>query len=663
MGVETPYERAVQEMIKKVARETRKEGGETDLFPFDSPRRGQAEFLSNARSVLEGGGHLIAHAPTGLGKTAVALTAAVEAALALDKVVFFLTSRQSQHRLAVETLRLMRKKRGIVAVDVISKKDMCLQPNRPDGPSFFLYCAEMIKRGRCSFYKNHDPDGYVKPVQHPFHVEELVRIGEKHGMCPHRMAMDLLAEADVVVCDYNYLFSDMLEQTLSRLARPIEDIIVVVDEAHNLPGRIQSQQTFSLTPYLVDEAYRECRGQLRIQRHLEALRDFFEKMNRKAGYNPMKVVEEDSPDERVQSVEAAGKKESGEFLVEKEELVDFVERSLRGTLSYLTYDEFSMLLRSVGEKAAAAGATSASVEIADFLDKWKEDRESAVRFFRGGPYPRLTYRVMDPSLLAREVFAGVHASLLMSGTLYPMEMYRDLLGMENRRTVLKEYPSPFPRENRPVIVDASVSTVYRERGEEMYRTIASHLSEVLAGVPKNAAIFFPSYQVLEEVNRYLEVYPKRRWVEQQGMKKEEKDLLLDRLLEEKKSGEGMVVLGVMGASLAEGVDYRDNALDLVAIVGFPLAPPTLETALMVDFYKDRFGEEKGELYGYVQPAMNRVLQAAGRAIRSAEDRAVILLMDNRFLWKRYRRCFPEDFQPKRVKDVAAFVRDFFVMHP
>ena len=156
-------------------------------WPFDRVRPGQAEFLADARAALAGRRHLLAHAPTGIGKTAVALVAALEVALAQDKVVLFLTSRQSQHRIAIETLkRLEGKGARIACADVIAKQDMCLQDGRPAyGRAFHEFCDLKVKTRRGSFYARNDDAVVAAVLQRPLHVQELIQASAACRVCPH----------------------------------------------------------------------------------------------------------------------------------------------------------------------------------------------------------------------------------------------------------------------------------------------------------------------------------------------------------------------------------------------------------------------------------------------------------------------------------------------
>jgi len=189
----------------------------------------------------------------------------------------------------------------------------------------------------------------------------------------------------------------------------------------------------------------------------------------------------------------------------------------------------------------------------------------------------------------------------------------------------------------------------------MYRKIGDRISTVAALIPGNLAVFFPSYMIMESVIPYLN--SKKRIIrEDRGMRKEDKDKVYDLLLSLKEQGSG-ILTGVMGGSFAEGIDYAANALDGVVVVGVPLSPPSIEVKSLIEYYNRKFG--RGNLYGYTYPAMNRVLQAAGRCIRSEDDRGVIVLMDERFGMRKYLDCFPSDFRVIITDEWEEMIEEFF----
>ncbi len=223
----------------------------TDLFPHDAVRKGQGQFLENARSCMSNRIHLLAHAPTGLGKTAVSLSAALETTLENDGFIFFLTSRQSQHSVAIETLKRIWRKRQIACIDLIAREDMCLSRRSGHTP-----CVEGED---CYFLKGEAREAAERLLRSPLHVHESIRLCLKAGACPYMAAMAALKEADVAVCDYNQVFGKPEFSLLDRTERSPEETVLIVDEGHNLPSRIMRNNTGVLSEMLLDTALSSAR--------------------------------------------------------------------------------------------------------------------------------------------------------------------------------------------------------------------------------------------------------------------------------------------------------------------------------------------------------------------------------------------------------------------
>jgi Rad3-related DNA helicase len=235
------------------------------LFPFDAIREGQRRLARDVTLAVQGRRHLVAQAPTGLGKTAASLAPALQHALAEGKLVLFLTSRQSQHRIAVQTLRAIQETRGaaFTLVDLVSKRDMCLRREASEmHPARFPdFCSRETRTRSCPFLGEVGEETLERVRSGVLHVEELMHASRAAQLCPHLVAMTAAAEAHVVVADYNHLFSDIREQSLERLGRGLQDIVLVVDEAHNLPDRIRAAHAHRVTPFLLDGVAAEARAE------------------------------------------------------------------------------------------------------------------------------------------------------------------------------------------------------------------------------------------------------------------------------------------------------------------------------------------------------------------------------------------------------------------
>ena len=614
-------------------------------FPFGAPRDGQREFLRDVGEAVAQGRHLVAHAPTGIGKTVSTLAPALEHAVRNGKRVFFLTSKQSQHRIAVDTIRAIRASSGaaIVGADIISKQDMCPRREAKElfSKRFARFCRHEQVSKQCDYWTTANAQAVKVLREEVRHVEDEVEVARTMHVCPHQAVIEAAQVAHVVVCDYNWFFSDMRSSVQEKLKAELKDVVLVVDEAHNLPDRIRDHLAYELNDYVLSDARDELRDLgddalgAALERLQEGLIEATEPLAEVSG-RPEKAITREEGHDILQAALAAGRRS----LVAWD--LDAVTRELEGA-SERYEKRFKDPARGIGNLLA-------------FLGSWRVERRGIVRILTRDPVPAIQYKMLDPSLLARAVFEQVHASVLMSGTLHPPAMVRDVLGLDPARTLLRTYESPFPRANRLVLVDDQVTTQYTERSDETFSRIASRLAEVAEASPGAVAAFFPSYRILEDVRQRLPLdLRKEVIVESREHSKDEKEGLVQAL----RDGADALLLGVQGGSLSEGYDYAGNLLKAVVIVGLPFAAPSLEVEALIGYYTQRFGPGTGRTYAYVKPTMDRVLQAAGRLIRSETDRGVIVLMDKRFAWKQYRELYPPDLSPAVVDEPAEQVRRFW----
>jgi DNA excision repair protein ERCC-2 len=614
------------------------------LFPFDKVRGGQQELMRDVECVLDKGGHLVAHAPTGIGKTVAVVAPALSYALENGKTVFFLAPKHTQHTIVVDTLKKISAKydTSFVSVDIIGKQWTC--PHKVDGldnKEFNEFCSAMKKDERCEGYNNVHKNKLSKKAkdvidkmrEKPLHAEEVKEICSAAGLCPYEVCIEAGKGADFIICDYFHIFSLKVRKAfLSKLNKNLEDAILIVDEAHNLPNRIRSTLSRNLSEHSVIRAAKEAA--------------FLDHELLAGGFKSMGSV--------LKSL-GKGMKSGEERFVKKTE---FIEK-LSGEAD-LSYPELVDMSHTLGEEVLTLPNRyrSYSKNLSMFLESWAGEDIGYARIFRKEKNPRLTFRCLDPSVSSKDVFEVSHATILMSGTLLPLGMYSQVLGLDKKRTLEKEYKSPFPRGNRLSIIVPGVTTKFNERSDQMYQKYANILAGILAEVPGNAAVFFPSYRILEHVGRDLMAIGLKKEIilEKQEMDKDDR-IELYRHLVKLMDGRGGVLLGVQAGSLSEGVDYANNMLDAVIIVGLPLEAPNLETKALIEYYDFVF--ERGWDYGYIYPAMNRVLQAAGRCIRSETDKGAIVLMDERFKWKNYSKCFPFDMDFIVTEVPEKYIHRFF----
>ena len=265
----------------------------------------------------------------------------------------------------------------------------------------------------------------------------------------------------------------------------------------------------------------------------------------------------------------------------------------------------------------------------------------------------LSINPLDASEIGADVLNSAHSAILMSGTLLPLEMHADVLGV--RKAVLKEYKSPFPKENRLNLFVDKTTTKYTSRNTAQYTEIGRIVSEIVKEVPGNTIVFFPSFELMETIAPHIGT---GRKVLKQGreMASQEREKLIHNF---KVLGQsfGGVLLAVSGGSIAEGVDFPGDGLSCAIIVGIPFAKVSIYSDALIKYYQQKFG--KGWEYAYNAPAIGKAVQAAGRVIRTETDRGVCVFLDERFSSKQYERYYPKDFGAVKTKEPEKLVKEFF----
>lgn len=658
-------------------------------------RSGQSELIEDTWTALSSGGSHLASAPTGIGKTAAALSAALDCARENHerRFIFFLTGRHAQHRIVVDTVRKINarnegKHSPISLVDLVGQQSMCIDEIRTEFASLFSrLCADKRANRHCRPYLNEVDGLRLKVLSTPMHVGELVEEcrtysedGYAQATCPWKVARESVNGADVVVCDYNHLFNDRVRgASLEAMGIDLSEVIIVVDEAHNLPRRITQGMRRILTAELVLHA------RLELEEHIETLQEIESKSD--AEFNPAKYTRlnavkaalERVRDDflsfcRTKSQQLYGEK-SDEMRITNQELMELLSKSLESDLSgnppTLTgiasvLSEVQVELDSDDEEKETASERLS--ELFSILHRFGNNAALAFVYSHGkGDRPRVTSHLLDPGLVSGPVFEECAGALLMSGTLTPPQMYGELLALPKARHMsLTEYPSPFLSDKRPVAIAAGVTTKYTRRGEQNSEKIRQHIRSIAASAPGHIAVFTPSYQLLDEIVGGAIWHGRRVIIEESGWSKQRIDSLLRDMEMARSAGERILLGGVFSAKLAEGVDYHKNLLDAVVCIGLPLAPPSVEQTALKEYYQDRFGSNNGYRWAVQQPAVNCLLQAMGRPIRKMGDRAFILMLEERLLMPQYRRLLPSAINTLTVDSPESTRRHskrFFQRHP
>ena len=610
------------------------------LFPYDSVRDHQDVLIKKINEAVDNKKDLIAHAPTGLGKTAASLAATISNTVETDKTIFFLTSMHSQHKIALDTVREIKQKHDVklVHVNVIGKKHLCLQDGVQNlgTREFADYCRTLRDDGKCQYYNNlkngEDLTTDTKLALNRLKdsgdssTENLLTTSEMHEVCPYEVGMILGKESNVVITDYYYLFHPRIRDNfLKKIDKNLQDAIIIVDEAHNLPNRIKHLASEEISSYSINRALSEA-----DDLNDATLMDKLKKLH--------KAMKDLSKGEEVH--------------VKKGDFMDKV-------YNFTDYDSLIEELEDLAEEIREEKKTSSLGAIASFLQSWKTDHSGYTRILRKDEGLRdyiykLSHRCLDPGRISKHVIDNATSTIMMSGTLTPTSMYKEILGFpqDTEELVLQ---SPFPQKNRLNIVVPKTSTKYTKRSPKQYEKTGKTISEMANLIPGNVAVFFPSYHYKDKVLEHMYDCEKTVFQEKAGLSKREKEELLDNFKKYKDAG--AVLLGAISGSFGEGVDLPGDYLKGVIIVGLPFRKPDLETKALINYYDRKFG--KGWDYGYTFPTFNKTLQSAGRCIRSETDKGVIIFLEERYAWPRYKKLFPNTWEVKTTLLYKNMIKRFF----
>lgn len=584
-------------------------------FPYGGTRPGQELILAAVETAVANREHLLLQATTGIGKTVAALFPALKYALAHDKRLFVLTAKNTQQEMATAVLNLLNQDTAFRSLRLRAKARMCANDQ--------ILCHEEY----CRFAKDYGLKlhttgvlGRIYESWPAIEPDDVFRASKEAEVCPFEVSLELSNRVQVTVCDYNYVFDPYVSLSSFAADQDLSDVILVIDEVHNLVDRGRGYYSPELSSDRARKAA-EVIGRwgepihFRIETlclKLAALIDGIVADALEDGPPGDRAVEWPFPESRFWRLRT---ELDGAF-------VDYLEHQ-RETRTFRPEDPFIELyfdfLRFLNGLMVSDAAFSHVVE------------------YKKGD-GRLKILCKDPSRFLGDILQRTHAAIGLSATLSPPEFYTGLLGFEAGRTAFVEIANPFPLENRRVVIDPSVATTFRERPAN-YERIAERLAGFADSVPGNCLALFPSYAFLSEITGRMKLRNKRVLIQRQADNEAERDLLLQAL---RSAVFGDILLvAVAGGVFAEGVDYPGEILKAVAIVGPCLPALTLEQQLLKDYYEERF--EKGFEYSFVVPGMTRVVQAAGRLIRSPEDTGVIALFDQRFLHAPYRHYLPADW--------------------
>ncbi len=594
-------------------------------FPYDHIRSGQAQFMKNALFSMLSKEALFVEAPTGTGKTISVLYPAIKGLLKDQySQIYYLTAKTATRSVASKALNDMRKK-GLVLRSVLlaSKESMCPMGEKCDSK----FCKMAI-----GYY------GRVKPaIDEALMNDEITpdligKIAVKHNVCPHELLLDVLNYCHVVIGDYNHAF-DPRVRIMRSFDNPNDSNVVLIDEAHNMVDRSRSMYSAEFNSNLIKDLQRVIKGKNpRIENYLIQLDQYFEVVSHciNSHQSAFSASEGISDKKCLMADGFEGTRETPKTLY----------RILWKTVRFL-----SPFLDELGKGELRSVALEFFFEARFFLtvlEQYYDD--SYITCFEKSPdglKAKLT--CLDASGKLCELIRDKLSVVFFSATLTPYEYYRNvLIGKDVDFARHFTLPSPFPPENLEVIIESSISTTYKERNFTIDR-VADRILEELKYREGNYLMFFPSFEYLNKVSSIIsEKCPKEYKIILQtpNMTSLEKDGFI-HMFDEPYDG---VLLGgaVLGGHFGEGIDLVGDRLKGVIIVGVGIPQISPEREILCNYYNEKFGD--GYAFSYRFPGWEKVLQAAGRVIRTEDDEGFVLLIDDRLEKPEYLTLYPENWE-------------------
>ena len=577
-------------------------------FPYPGFRLGQQEFMDTVSDTIEKGDVLFAQAPTGTGKTIATLFPAIKAlGEGLIPKIFYLTAKTTTRVLAEKALDDMRVAGlKIKSLTVTAKEKIC-------------FCGTPACES-CEYSKNYY--GKIKKaVAESLNEDSLDRstiekYARKHAVCPFELSLDLSLWCDVVICDYNYLFDPRVY--LKRFFSQRGEYCFLIDEAHNLVDRARDMFSSELSK----RDFFEFKQLVKIE-----IPGVFEKTDRIYKYflETTKAIAIEKED---------GTKEF--YCVRRdrpEELYELLERFTGYLENWLSRNNSVSFMETLLDLYYKSLNFMKVMELYD--DKYVAIYDKTPRDFK------IKLFCIDPSELLKTAMDKGRSAVLFSATLSPAGYFTSMLGGDRDSKTLA-LASPFPAENLCVYVDDTVSTKYKTR-QFTYDRIAQTILDTVDAHSGNYMVFFPSFEYLNEVYyRFMGIKAGIRTLFQMpGMSEAARQEFLNEF---NSYGEtSLVGFAVMGGVFGEGIDLTGDKLSGAVIVGVGL-PQICNERNVIRRYFDEIYDEGFE-YAYTYPGLNRVLQAAGRVIRTENDMGVVILLDERFSHPIYRELMPSEWNP------------------
>ena len=583
------YCRRLQRQYRRLS-ERDEFGAKSLQFPYNQFRTSQKAIMRRVHQGVKGQQHLLLEAPTGSGKTIAMLYPVVRAMSGAEQIVY-LTSRNLGANAAFKALSELAHK-NLVAVELRAKEKVCLMEQVDCRADICPYAKNYFERNN---YAVNDLLQYTNLRSN--HIQEMA---QRYQVCPHELSLDVAQWADVVVGDYNYVFDP--QSAIQRFI-PLQQFLLV-DESHQLSGRVQDMLSTHLDQYSLYAAKTDCPTEL--QSRLKLLTRSYNKITKH------------------------GAQES--FQLDQKQ-IEGLDRAIEKFIEEVAHHDLELEANSATQ-----------ILFLDLL-RWLRARQ----WLNEMPYLVTCERQTNNSYIIslKCIDAGKYISTTMqqyrgsvrfSGTVSPLHLFQQLHGFDNTLPG-ERAASPFPTNSVGVFVVNDVPTYYRQRQQSLDK-LAQLILQVTVCKPGRYLLAFPSYAYLNDLRNILESTQLNLLCQEAGQDLRSQNNLLDQF----EAVEEGVLCIVLGGVFSESVDFLEAKLQGVMIVSIGLPPPSLSREFTKQHFDERVGPGWGNMVAYTQPALTKVIQAAGRLLRDPQDRGVVILVDERYLQNSVQSFFPEHWQ-------------------
>ena len=588
-------------------------------FPFDKYRPGQRELAKYSYAATKKGKRLFVEAPTGIGKTMSTLFPFIKALNDDEKSkIFYLTAKTSGKEAAHQAIRILKEK-GLSLSDIIitAKDKICFCKGNACNPDECPYTRGYYDRIQTVLR-------YSLLNYDDFDLNLITQIAYDNQICPFEFELDLSLFMDVIVCDYNYMF-DPISYMKRYFDEDSSHYLALVDEAHNLIDRSREMYSASLSY----EMFKDARKSVRHSK-LHKLKLAMSKMNKMF----KEYLEVEDGNHIVDEFNLYTYKTISSFITTMQDINKNENKEMTKELLefYLEVNRFNKMLEFVNSNYLL------------FFEKKENDIV-------------LRVNCLDASGFLNASFSSIKSAVVFSATLSPMEYYVNTLGGKSSDANLV-LPSPVPKENLKIIIAPNVSIRYKNR-DSSYQKVADYIKAFVKNKVGNYFVFLPSYEYLHNLMPYIDIKDALIFEQNKEMSDEEKEIFLNNF---KPSPEvTSIAFVVVGGAFGEGIDLVSDRLIGAVIVGIGMPK--------INFISDQISKHYDELgysgydYAYLNPGMNKVMQALGRVIRSENDKGAVLLIDERYLLNEYRDLFKAEWREYEVAfnkdEITAITKDFF----